>query len=70
MTEKDLVALIDNQPNLPIHPAKLRTDEKESAYLIIQQLASSFMESDRKGTLTPEVAEAYSKFADYFRSAE
>lgn len=70
MVEKDLVALIDSQPKLPIHLAKLGANAKESAYLIMQQLASSFMESDRKGTLTPEVAEAYSKFADYFRSAE
>lgn len=70
MAEEDLVVLIESQPKLPIHAAKLGANAKESAYLIMQQLASSFVESDRKGTLTPEKVAAYTKFADFFKETE
>ena len=70
MAVEELVVLIDSQPKLPIHPAKLGANAKESSYLIMQQLATSFAESDRKGTLTPEKVAAYNKFADFFKEPE
>ena len=70
IAEADLVVLIDSQPKLPINPAKLGANAKESAYLIMQQLATSFAESERNGTLTPEKVAAYHKFPDFFKETE
>ena len=70
MNEKDLVTLIDSQPTIPIDLARAAETAKQPAAVMMQLLAKSFVESDRKGKLSPEAAETYGKFADYFKSAE
>jgi transcriptional regulator with XRE-family HTH domain len=70
MDEKDLVSLIDSQPALSLSDTEVGEAGKESTDLMMRRLAKSFMEAEKKGRLSSEVAVAYGKLFEYFGRSE
>lgn len=73
LEERELVSLIDSQSELPIGGAEVGEAQDELADnndLVMRQLAQSYMEAQRRGSLSPQAAEAYSKLFEYFGRPE